>query len=108
MSTEKIALITGANKGIGLETARQLAKQNITVLAGARDEAKANAAAAELRKEGLDVHRIVVDVNDEESIQRAAAPSKTAVRFGTVLDSIDADNLLRVINPVENAPIASS
>ena len=70
MSTKKIALITGANKGIGLETARQLAKQGITVLAGARDEAKANQAAAELRKEGLDVHGIVIDVNDEGSIQK--------------------------------------
>jgi NAD(P)-dependent dehydrogenase (short-subunit alcohol dehydrogenase family) len=73
MSTKKIALITGANKGIGLETARQLAKQGITVLAGARDEAKANGAAAELSKEGLDVHGIVIDVNHADSIQRAAA-----------------------------------
>jgi NAD(P)-dependent dehydrogenase (short-subunit alcohol dehydrogenase family) len=73
MRTKKIALITGANKGIGLETARQLGKQDITVLAGARDEAKANEAAAELHKEGLDVHGIVIDVNDEGSIQKAAA-----------------------------------
>jgi NAD(P)-dependent dehydrogenase (short-subunit alcohol dehydrogenase family) len=72
MSTKKIALITGANKGIGLETARQLSKQGITVLAGARDEAKANQAADELRKEGLDAHGIVIDVNDEESLQKAA------------------------------------
>src|SRR4051812_31330669 len=72
MSTKKIALITGANKGIGLETARQLAKQGITVLAGARDEAKANQAAAELRRQRLDAHGIVIDVNDEESIQKAA------------------------------------
>jgi NAD(P)-dependent dehydrogenase (short-subunit alcohol dehydrogenase family) len=73
MSTKKIALVTGANKGIGLETARQLAKQGITVLAGARDEAKASAAADELRKEGLDVHGIVIDVNEEGSIREAAA-----------------------------------
>jgi NAD(P)-dependent dehydrogenase (short-subunit alcohol dehydrogenase family) len=72
MSTKKIALITGANKGIGLETARQLATLGITVLAGARDEAKANAAAAELSKEGLDAHGIVIDVNDAGSIQKAA------------------------------------
>jgi NAD(P)-dependent dehydrogenase (short-subunit alcohol dehydrogenase family) len=72
MSTKKIALVTGANKGIGLETARQLGKQGITVLAGARDEAKASQAAAGLRKEGLDVHGIVIDVNDEGSIQKAA------------------------------------
>jgi NAD(P)-dependent dehydrogenase (short-subunit alcohol dehydrogenase family) len=42
MNTKKIALVTGANKGIGLETARQLAKHGITVLAGARGEAKAS------------------------------------------------------------------
>ena len=63
VSTKKIALITGANKGIGLETARQLAKQGVTVLAGARDEAKVDQAAAALRKEGLDVHGVVIDVN---------------------------------------------
>ena len=73
MSSKKIALITGANKGIGLETARQLGKQGITVLVGARDEAKANQAAEELRKAGLDVHGIVIDVNNAGSIQKAAA-----------------------------------
>jgi NAD(P)-dependent dehydrogenase (short-subunit alcohol dehydrogenase family) len=73
MSSKKIALITGANKGIGLETARQLGQQDITVLAGARDQAKANKAAEELRKERLDAHGIVIDVNDADSIQKAAA-----------------------------------
>ena len=73
MSSKKIALITGANKGIGLETARQLGQQGITVLAGARDEAKARKAAEELRKEKLDAHGIVIDVNDEKSIGKAAA-----------------------------------
>jgi NAD(P)-dependent dehydrogenase (short-subunit alcohol dehydrogenase family) len=73
MNSKKIALITGANKGIGLETARQLGQKGITVLAGARDEAKANQAAEELRKEGLDVHGIIIDVNDADSIQEAAA-----------------------------------
>ncbi len=73
MSTKKIALITGANKGIGLETARQLGKQGITVLVGARDEAKGKQAAEELRKAGLDAHGIVIDVNNADSIQKAAA-----------------------------------
>jgi NAD(P)-dependent dehydrogenase (short-subunit alcohol dehydrogenase family) len=73
MNTKKIALVTGANKGIGLETARQLGKEGITVLAGARDEAKASQAADELRKEGLDAHGIVIDVNEEGSIREAAA-----------------------------------
>jgi NAD(P)-dependent dehydrogenase (short-subunit alcohol dehydrogenase family) len=73
MSTKRIALITGANKGIGLETARQLGQQGITVLTGARDETKSSEAAEKLRKEGVDVHGIVIDVNDAASIQKAAA-----------------------------------
>ena len=73
MSTKKIALITGANKGIGLETARQLGQKGITVLTGGRDEAKANNAAEELRKAGLDAHAIIIDVNDADSIHKAAA-----------------------------------
>jgi NAD(P)-dependent dehydrogenase (short-subunit alcohol dehydrogenase family) len=73
MNTKKIALITGANKGIGLETARQLGQQGITVLAGARDETKAKQAAETLGKEGLDAHGIVLDVNNADSIQNAAA-----------------------------------
>jgi NAD(P)-dependent dehydrogenase (short-subunit alcohol dehydrogenase family) len=73
MSKQKIALITGANKGIGLETARQLAHKGITVLLGARDAAKGEAAAAQLRKEKLDVRPLQIDVASSESIARAAA-----------------------------------
>jgi NAD(P)-dependent dehydrogenase (short-subunit alcohol dehydrogenase family) len=73
MSTNKVALITGANKGIGLETARQLGKKKITVLVGARDEAKGKEAAEELREEGIEAQPIVIDVNDSKSIREAAA-----------------------------------
>ena len=73
MSNKKIALITGANKGIGLETARQLGEQGVTVLIGARDPSKGSAAAKELREAGVDAHGIVLDVNSVESIQKAAA-----------------------------------
>ncbi len=73
MSTEKVALITGANKGIGLETARQLAEKKFTVLVGARDPAKGEEAAAELRKEGLEARALEINVNDSESIRKAAA-----------------------------------
>ena len=72
MNKKKIALITGANKGIGLETARQLGQQNTTVLLGARDSRKGETAAEKLRKEGIDAHPIVVDVSDPESIRKAA------------------------------------
>jgi NAD(P)-dependent dehydrogenase (short-subunit alcohol dehydrogenase family) len=73
MTKQKIALVTGANKGIGLETARQLAQQNITVLLGARDPAKGEAAARELRNAGLDVRLLDIDVNRSDSIRKAVA-----------------------------------
>jgi NAD(P)-dependent dehydrogenase (short-subunit alcohol dehydrogenase family) len=68
-STSKpVALITGANKGLGLETARQLAAKGVTVIVGARDKAKGDAAAAELRKGGADAHAVVLDVTDGDTI----------------------------------------
>jgi NAD(P)-dependent dehydrogenase (short-subunit alcohol dehydrogenase family) len=73
MSSKKIALVTGANKGIGFETARQLGQKGITVLVGARDDGKAGQAAEKLRKDGIDAHGIVIDVNDAVSIKKAAA-----------------------------------
>jgi NAD(P)-dependent dehydrogenase (short-subunit alcohol dehydrogenase family) len=73
MTERKIALITGANKGIGLETARQLAQQNIVVLVGARDIKKGEAAAKQLRGEELEAQAIEIDVTKTESIQKAAA-----------------------------------
>jgi len=72
MERKKIALITGASKGIGLETARQLGQQDITVLLGARDSKKGKAAAEELRKDGIDAHSIMIDVSNPESIRKAA------------------------------------
>jgi NAD(P)-dependent dehydrogenase (short-subunit alcohol dehydrogenase family) len=63
MATDKkVALITGANKGLGFETARQLGTQGITVLIGARDEARGKTAAETLVKEGIDAHYIHLDI----------------------------------------------
>ena len=73
MNNRKIALVTGANKGIGFETARQLGKNGMTVLLGARDAEKGEKASAGLRKEGIDAHSIVIDVSDSESIKNAVA-----------------------------------
>ncbi|MEP6937162.1 MAG: SDR family oxidoreductase [Chthoniobacterales bacterium] len=70
---KKIALITGANKGIGLETARQLGKQNITVLLGARDLAKGQHSADVLKGDGIDARAIEIDVNSADAIRKAAA-----------------------------------
>src|SRR5205814_7541162 len=71
--TKKVALITGANKGIGLETARQLGQQNITVLIGARDRQKGEAAAETLRQEDIDARAVAIDVTNQKSIDVAAA-----------------------------------
>ena len=67
-----IALITGANKGIGFETARMLGARGITVLAGARDEAKGLEAERLLRADGADVSYLALDVIDEKSVRQAA------------------------------------
>ncbi|MBZ9809822.1 MULTISPECIES: SDR family NAD(P)-dependent oxidoreductase [unclassified Mesorhizobium] len=72
MTTSKRALVTGANKGIGLETARRLAATGFKVWLGARDAARGIAAAQALRSEGLDVEWLELDVADDESVAAAA------------------------------------
>lgn len=70
-STPRIAFVTGANKGIGFEIARQLAEQGLRVIVGARNEVRGNEAVTELGDEGLDVHLQLVDVAEPESIRGA-------------------------------------
>jgi NAD(P)-dependent dehydrogenase (short-subunit alcohol dehydrogenase family) len=72
MTTKAIALVTGANKGIGKEIARGLAANGLTVLVGARDEALGTDAATELAAEGRDVRYVHVDVTDEATLSVAA------------------------------------
>jgi NAD(P)-dependent dehydrogenase (short-subunit alcohol dehydrogenase family) len=69
MGGTRIALVSGANRGLGLETSRQLAKLGIKVLIGARDPAKGNQAADTLRSEGLNVEAVQLDVTDSSHIQ---------------------------------------
>jgi len=69
---KKIALVTGANKGVGYATAQLLAEQNITVLLGSRDETRGKEAEASLRSQGLDVHYINIDMEDRETFSIAA------------------------------------
>jgi NAD(P)-dependent dehydrogenase (short-subunit alcohol dehydrogenase family) len=73
MTTTKIALITGANKGIGFETARQLGALGMTVLVGARDEARGLEAEKELLEGGTTARYVYIDVSNEETARTAAA-----------------------------------
>ena len=67
-----IALITGANAGIGLHMARQLARAGVHVLLGSRDQARGSAAVAELAGDGLDAELLILDVTDDRTIAAAA------------------------------------
>jgi len=69
----KIALVTGANKGIGLETARQLGRLGIAVVVAARDQAKAEQAVSALQDAGIDAVPLKLDVTSTADIQAAAA-----------------------------------
>jgi NAD(P)-dependent dehydrogenase (short-subunit alcohol dehydrogenase family) len=72
-SSERVALITGANRGIGLEIARQLGKQGIFVLVGARDKQLGRKAAEALRAEAVSARDIHLDVTNQSTIEAAAA-----------------------------------
>jgi len=79
-SAKKIALVTGANKGIGFEVARQVAASGCIVLLGARNQALGEEAAATLRAESLDVRYLAIDLDDRATI--AAAAQSIARDFG--------------------------
>lgn len=72
MTTRKIALVTGANRGIGFETVRQLANEGIKVLLGARNEERGKEAESKLKNEGLDVEFVHLDVDNESTHDTAA------------------------------------
>ena len=71
MKNQKIALVTGANKGIGFEVVRQLARRGFRVFLAARDAKAGRTAAEKLTSEG-EVVFLEMDVSDAESIRRAA------------------------------------
>ena len=77
--SQKVALITGANKGLGLEIARQLGQQGVAVVLGAR-QGKAEDPATELRAQGLDARAVELDVTNAADI--AALPGFLQDTFG--------------------------
>lgn len=65
----RIALVTGANKGLGLETARQLAQEGLTVLMASRDKERGMASVKKLKDEGLDVESVQLEVTNKAEIE---------------------------------------
>ena len=79
-NANKVALITGANKGIGLEIARQLGRQGITVVLGSRDAGRGETAAQSLKADDIDAHFVKLDVINADEI--AALPAYFENNFG--------------------------
>lgn len=77
MPDKPVALVTGANQGIGLQIARELVAHGFTVLVGSRNLARGEAAAQEV---GPDAHALQLDVTDQASI--AAAAQRVRKDFG--------------------------
>jgi NAD(P)-dependent dehydrogenase (short-subunit alcohol dehydrogenase family) len=81
MATDKkIALITGANRGIGFETARQLGQKGVVVVVGARSQKSADETAKKLTAENIEAYPVVLDVTKEAD--RNAAASFVEKKFG--------------------------
>src|SRR5215210_160492 len=104
----KIALVTGANRGLGFETCRQLAQLGLTVIMSARDLTKGQIAAKILIGKGLDVIFYQLDVSDQSSISRIAHQieqefgrldvlvNNAAILYDTWQNAVNAD--LEVVN----------
>ena len=81
-ATRTVALVTGANRGIGREIVRRLAADGVTTILAARDPAKAEAVAADFAKQGLPVVGRQLDVTDAASVDRLV--KSVADEFGTL------------------------
>jgi NAD(P)-dependent dehydrogenase (short-subunit alcohol dehydrogenase family) len=78
MNNQKVVLITGANKGIGFETSRQLGKAGHKILLGARDEKRGQKAVETLKKENIDSQLLLIDVTQPDTIDHAVRFIETA------------------------------
>ncbi|MEH4424842.1 SDR family NAD(P)-dependent oxidoreductase [Klebsiella pneumoniae] len=99
MNAYRVALVTGANKGIGFEIARQLAQAGVRVILGVRDPQRAKAAEDNLKEQGLDVSSLVLDITHQPDI--AAAATAIAAEYGR-LDILV--NNAGVFDPLDGPP----
>jgi len=67
----RVAFITGGNRGLGLETSRELGEQGVAVILGARDAKKGEVAAAKLRKQGITAESLAFDITKPKDHQNA-------------------------------------
>ena len=100
---KRIAVVTGANKGIGFEVARDLARKGFHVFLGARDEKAGRAAEEKLRKDGQ-VTFLKIDISEPESIRRAAEEfSRRSDRLDALVNNagilLDDDKDILTITP---------
>lgn len=80
MSEQTFALVTGANKGIGFATARELGSRGVTVFLGARDRKRGQEATSTLTAEGLDARLVMLDITQQETIDAASEQVERADR----------------------------
>jgi NAD(P)-dependent dehydrogenase (short-subunit alcohol dehydrogenase family) len=100
---QRIALVTGANKGIGFEVARELARKRFRVFLGARNEEAGEAAARKLQSEG-DVAFLKIDISKIDNVRRAANEfSKQSDRLDVLVNNagilLDDDKDVLTITP---------
>ncbi|KYF77100.1 3-oxoacyl-ACP reductase, partial [Sorangium cellulosum] len=103
---KRVAVVSGGNRGIGLEICRQLARRAIHVVLGSRDEGRGSAAAASLAGQGLSVEARRLDVSDEASVEalaRALASEHGGVDIvvnnaGIAMDGFNAEVARRTID----------
>jgi NAD(P)-dependent dehydrogenase (short-subunit alcohol dehydrogenase family) len=100
---DRVALVTGANRGIGFEVCRQLGQRGYVVVLGSRDRERGAVAAARLRGEGLDIEACQLDVADPASVEAAverirrehgrlyALVNNAAILYDTWQRGVDAD-----------------